>query len=114
MTSESISQQICELCGIEPKLPCKRCGASKFALGQCAEIKCKAVYPDSENNNNNFCKLFELKLGESDVTIAGELNHLYTNKKTFLKVLYDSINYEKDEWIKNLYKDSIKNADWEY
>lgn len=117
MTDKSISQQICELCGIEPKLPCKRCGASNFALGQCAEVKCKAVYPDFENNNNNFGKLFDLKLGNSDATIAGETSHynlFYANKRMFLEVLYNRIYYQKDEWMKNLYKDSIRNADWEY
>lgn len=74
-------------------------------------------YPDFENNNNNFCKLFELRLGKSDATIAGELNyynHFYTDKKMFLETLYTFIYDEKDSWIKNLYKDSIKNADWEY
>lgn len=75
------------------------------------------VYPDFENNNNNFGKLFDLKLGNSDATIAGfvtENRHYITNKKSFLWVLYDIISQEKDEWMRNLYKDSIKNADWEY
>lgn len=106
MTNKSMSQQICELCEIEPLKD-----ENAYFTGNLDR------YPDFENNNNNFCKLFELKLGESDATITGELNYfnrLYADKKTFLETLYDFIYYERDEWMKNLYKDSIKNADWEY
>lgn len=105
MTDKSISQQICRLCEIKPKII------------QDYELNDIEVYPNFENNNNNFCKLFELKLGKSDATIAGELNYYdryYTDKKTFLETLYDFIHYERDGRVQKLYKDSIKNTDWEY
>lgn len=105
-TDKSISQQICELCGIEPLKD-----ENAYFTGNLGK------YPDFENNNNNFGKLFDLKLGNSDATIAGfvtENRHYITKKKSFLWVLYDVISQEEDEWMRNLYKDSIKNADWEY
>lgn len=50
MTDKSLSEQICEVCGIEPEII------------QDYELNDIEIYPDFEDNNNNFIKLFELSL----------------------------------------------------
>lgn len=35
-----------ETFNISKDLPCKRCGAKNFALGQCMEVNCEPTYPE--------------------------------------------------------------------
>ena len=92
MENKSLSQQICEVCGIKPKYKYKRipCEFFEGVVYVCKlksssddEVICgdpsncddytpsishryrheeKPFYPDFENNNNNFVKLGELKI----------------------------------------------------
>lgn len=87
----NLSKELCEVCGIEPKLPCKRCGASKFALGQCAEVKCKAVYPDFENNNNNFVKLLEIVSKKASVSFCHNGTYYGCSIHYFFKDIFEAV-----------------------
>ena len=82
MTNKSLSQQLCEACGIEPiKLyGCEFKNLSEYGIGwgvdvcpasEDESIKCEQckhskvagfLYPDFENNNDNFIKLMELEI----------------------------------------------------
>lgn len=82
MTNKSLSQQLCEACGIEPiKLyGCEFKNLSEYGIEwgtdvrpavEDESIKCEQcehskvadfLYPDFENNNNNFVKLMELEI----------------------------------------------------
>lgn len=108
MADKSISQQICELCGVETLKD-----ENAYFTGNLGK------YPDFENNNNNFVKLFELPfLIKSGVnfTISQVLcessGFKFSNKETFLIQLLDFINICENfgEYIKQ----TIRRANWEY
>lgn len=46
----NLSQQLCNVCGVKPEII------------QDYELNDIEIYPDFEDNNNNFIKLFELSL----------------------------------------------------
>ena len=50
MTDKSLSEQICEVCGIKPEI------IEDYDNNQ------YELYPDFENNNDNFIKLMELEI----------------------------------------------------
>lgn len=50
MTNKSLSEQICEVCGIKPEI------IEDYDNNQ------YELYPDFENNNDNFIKLMELEI----------------------------------------------------
>ena len=50
MTNKNLSQKICEVCGIKPEI-IEDYDSNEYE-----------IYPDFENNNNNFVKLLELKI----------------------------------------------------
>lgn len=58
MTNKSLSQQICEACGIEPKKDCTNCShPCEVACNNCSDGE--LVYPDFENHAN-LQKLFRM------------------------------------------------------
>lgn len=114
----NLSEELCEICGIEPKLPCKRCGASKFALGQCAEVKCKAVYPDFEKPEN-FVKLMELKvegLSGGNLPLIGLLNKEYwlSDRQDYIRFLYQYYIPDLSPYWQDKLKQAIREKEWKY
>lgn len=143
MTNKSLSQQICEACGIEPiKLyGCEfknlRVNGIEWGVDVCPaaeeeSIRCEHcehskvasfLYPDFCTNNNNFVKLGELKIKTTKKyhtlfeMLSLECN--FTNKKDFLEFLVNHINdkkYYSGSYIftfRDIIKKSIKNEQWE-
>ena len=143
MTNKSLSQQLCEACGIEPiKLyGCEfknlRVNGIEWGVDVCPaaedeSIKCEDcehskvadfLYPDFCTNNNNFVKLGELKIKTTKKyhtlfeMLSLECN--FTNKKDFLEFLVNHINdkkYYSGSYIftfRDIIKKSIKNEQWE-
>nr|DAL96035.1 MAG TPA: hypothetical protein [Caudoviricetes sp.] len=99
--SKSLSRKICELCGVKPKVI------------QDYELNDIVIYPDFENNNNNFVRLFELKLGNSDATLSQVLVDEYPirDKKTFLISVLTCI--KRCRILSNMITTSIRKTDWE-
>ena len=105
MTEKSLSQQICEVCGIEPETI------------QDYELNDIEIYPDFKNNNN-FVKLLELKI-LTGCTLWGflSLKGVYmSQKETVLKTIYlilsNKIKFLDDNSREQI-KQSIRKADWE-
>ena len=101
MTNKTLSEQICELCGIKPEII------------QDYELNDIEVYPDFENNNNNLVELIHI-LHKNDFVIS---NEGYPSKENFvtclLSDLLNAIDCEDRGWILKL-KQAIRQADWEY
>lgn len=114
MTKEkTLSQQICELCGIKPKKVEKQCHECGLIMEECGCFDCyKEVYPDFENPEN-FVKLLELEFQYSSFrmdtfsypkrngfvqdtleNILGELINFKSNEKDFIKAIRDY-----DGWV---------------
>lgn len=103
---QSLSEQIGELCGVKPLFLCKIH----------SETKCETVYPNFENNNN-FVKLFEIKV-TNDITLAQLFftwNIANYSREIFLKnliyILRPDSNIHKD--VIELIKQAIRNEQWE-
>lgn len=146
---KSLSEQICEACGIEPKYRCKNVPCLNFmadsgicmlkdGFTKCNPEICKddytpdtnhrnwketeAVYPDFENNNNNFVKLGEIKICDKDYkTIFYLVNYLSENswetKKDFLRFLIDILSEDTPYIYYSKLKQSIikaiRRTNWE-
>ncbi len=132
MTKETktLSQQICELCGIKPRrvkpLLCEIKGYKHLTCEFCVEEagKCKTekkVYPDFENPEN-FVRLLELETEPNQATVWCLVNtqarHFYKHttysRKTFLSLLKVILENDpkttSDEQIE-LIKQSIRDYD---
>ena len=100
MTNKTLSEQICELCGIKPEI-IEDYDSNEYE-----------IYPDFENNNNNFGKLIHI-LHKNDFVIS---NEGYPSKENFvtclLSDLLNAIDCEDCGWILKL-KQAIRQADWE-
>ena len=111
MTNKTLSQQICEICGIQPEI-IEDYDSNEYE-----------IYPDFENNNNNFVKLGKLKIKTTKKShtlfemLSLECN--FTNKKDFLEFLVNHINDKKYYsgsyifTIRDKIKQAIKNNQWE-
>lgn len=104
--AKTLSEHICEECGVKPLFLCKIH----------SETKCETVYPDFENNSNNFVKLFNLKIdGYEHVTVAYIVSFkMMEDSEKFLKDLLDILqgNYPiKNELVKQM-KQAIRNEQW--
>lgn len=105
MTNKSLSQQICEVCGIDPQII------------EDYELNDIELYPDFENNNNNFINLLEL-FHKNNFYINDISINCVIEKETFviyflkylIKVLTDETISEK---VKDVLKQAIKNNQWE-
>lgn len=150
MTNKSLSQQLCEACGIEPiKLyGCEFKNLSEYGIGwgvdvcpaaEDESIKCEQcehskvaefLYPDFENNNNNFVKLLEIVSKKSSVSFCHNgtyygcsIHYFYkdifeavegTLQRNFLNTLLvqDLRNPCKPKLLEQI-KQAIKNGQWE-
>lgn len=111
MTNKSLSEQICEVCGIKPEII------------QDYELNYIEVYPDFENNNNNFVKLLELPIDYDDIdgnvatTIFSITLYCFKfsckTKVEFLKQLLDCLKDSKAPYLIKQIKQAIRQADWE-
>lgn len=106
MTNKNLSQKICEVCGIQPEI-IEDYDSNEYE-----------IYPDFENNNNNFVKLLELKI-LTGCTLWGflSLKGVYMSKKeTVLKTIYlilsNKIKFLDDKSREQI-KEAIRQADWE-
>lgn len=130
----NLSQQLCELCGIEPIFlsNCSfenevRLGRSegidicKYENGECSCSECElgttytALFPDFEKPEN-FVRLFNFKFLES--TVAKEMCRIgeFSDTSQFLSLLIESL---KDEFYFtshaiNALKQAIASEEWEY
>lgn len=130
LKEKSLSQQICELCGIEAKrvkpLLCELKGYQHLTCEYCPlksdECKTKPkVYPDFENPEN-FVKLLELDISNktTPATLWGYLcdknKSLSLNSKQFLEMLAIYLKKEKFHFqcqaiVRSKIKQSIRDYD---
>ncbi len=99
MTTNNLSRELCEICGIEPEII------------QDYELNDIEVYPDFENNNDNFVKLLELKI-LTGCTLWGflSLKGVYMSRKeTVLKTIYFILS-NKVKFLDNKSREQIKQA----
>lgn len=124
----NLSQQLCELCGIEPKILYK--SKSNLSSGTCWKTReeyknsaCNQSWSETENTRypdfekpENFVRLFNLKFLES--TVAKEMCRIgeFSDTSQFLSLLIESL---KDEFYFtshaiNALKQAIASEEWEY
>lgn len=131
MTKKTLSQKICEECGIKPLYKIKHFNGVievwspafnkeelRCAKAQKQILEQKEVYPDFEKNNDNFVKLYELKIIDN-ISLAELLfkwNIANYSRETFLNNLFyitkpdSNISSNTKEQIKQ----AIREADWVY
>ena len=146
MTEKSLSEKICEECGIKKKrVELYNCKGCKYLINnECerGDNPCKPpykyVYPDFEKNNDNFVKLYELKIIDN-ISLAELLfkwNKLYELKiidnisLAELLFKWNIANYSRETFLNNLFyitkpdsnienntkeiiKQAIREAKWE-
>lgn len=140
MTNKSLSKQLCEVCGIEPKYQCNYHSCTcpiqdidKFnskcpkqaVTKECDARSNKPCYIDFENNNNNFVKLMELDFDScSDEDIRFPSLWCFLNsfmfalrsREDYLIYLLGFLKDNRSEWRENLHRDvkqAIKQEQWE-
>ena len=131
MTNKSLSQQLCEACGIEPiKLyGCEFKNLSEYGIGwgvdvcPAAEddsIKCEQckhskvvdfLYPNFENNNNNKIKLLEIISKNANRSVYLQDMFPIEYAIVYCLIVLKSKWYTKAESKK--FKRAIKNEQWE-
>lgn len=120
--TKTLSEQICEECGVKPLFLCKIH----------SETKCETVYPDFENSNNNFvqlqeffadwgmgytCQLIGIDPNRIEISFLWDKNTRFktiakTFKTAFLQYVLQLLELEKEEGEEVL-KQAIKNEQWE-
>lgn len=128
MNNENLSQKLCEICGIEPRMYFVDCGTPECMAEdyrqcfKCPEATPIEIYPDFEQPEN-FVKLLELKIHFNDFFCTRQTNikryiNLYrpphTNCKNFddLEILIKAINGDFED--NNNIKQAIKDEEWVY
>lgn len=125
MTNKSLSEKICEACGIEPKYVVKYTyfGQQENIYETLEEAKqekemlkgeIEEAYPDFESNNNNFVKLLEIYFDCKNIkkiilnSILDDFMQDKTNNDLSIDYYYSDLteNCEK-------FKQAIKNEQWE-
>lgn len=111
MTEKSLSEKICEVCGIQPEI-IEDYDSNEYE-----------IYPDFENNNNNFVKLLELPInyeyidGNVISTIFSITTYCFQfsckNKAEFLFQLLSYLKNNKDTHLNKQIKQAIRQAKWE-
>lgn len=120
MTTKILSQQLCELCGIEPKIECGfNCPYHDEEAPVCSyqqeNNKCYEQYPDFEKPSN-FVKLLEIPMFGYSIGYFVFNRWETCNREDFISnliSLIDEYEREKIDYSKHFIK-AIKNADWEY
>ena len=130
MTNKSLSEKICEACGIAPKYLVKYTyfGQQENIYETFEEAKqekemlkgeIEEAYPDFENNNNNFVKMLEIFHKNNFYIYINDISiNCVIEKETFvIYFLKYLINLLKDETVsekvKDVLKQAIKNEQWE-
>ena len=116
--TKNLSQQLCELCGIKPEI-IEDYDSNEYE-----------IYPDFENNNNNFVKLLEIVSKKTSVSFCHNgtyygcsihyfFDHIFeavegTLQHNFLNTLLvqDLRNPCKPKLLEQI-KQAIKNEQWE-
>lgn len=114
MTDKSLSEQLCEVCGIEGKW----FEYTTETTDGCVNLGKKRVFPDF-TQPENFVKLFELSLPKIcgvkftiSQLLCESIEFKFSDKKTFLVQLLNFINVCKN--FGRYIKQAIRKADWEY
>lgn len=100
MNNKTLSQQLCELCGIRPK--CINCGQTVSNENPCKMPCDKQKYIDFENPEN-FVQLLELKYEKSNTIfsyVISRYNKIF-NRQDFLWLLINVLNNEIKQSIHN-------------
>jgi hypothetical protein len=124
--SKSLSEQICEICGIKKKRITlwRNCEGCKYLIdNECkrGDNPCKPpyryIFPDFENNNNNFVRLLEVlykEIGLYDLFFTTDNNRKQLKSdilKTIVELLSNKLGY-KIPLITKI-KKIIRETDWE-
>ena len=130
MTNKTLSQQICEICGIEPKYQCSyhscicpiqdigkfnsKC-PKQAVTEECDGRSNKPCYIDFENNNNNnFVKLLEIYFDCKNIkeiilnSILDDFMQDKTNNDLSIDYYYSDLTEKCEK-----FKQAIKNEQWE-
>ena len=118
MRNKSLSQQICEVCGIKP------------GIIQDYELNDIEIYPDFENNTNNFMKLLEIVSKKASVSFCHNGSYYGCSIHYFFKDIFEAVegtlqhnflntllvqdlrNLCKPKLLEQI-KQAIKNEQWE-
>lgn len=127
MTNKSLSQQLCEECGIEEQkiivvgfdehditLPIFKT-VKQTSDEPCIRVIREHCLPDFENNNNNFIKIQELKIKSSNECLGFILwaqDYRFYDKKSFLDSLLCYLDCVQDIYLEDV-KQAIREAKWE-
>lgn len=79
MTNKTLSEQICEVCGIKPEII------------QDYELNDIEIYPDFENNNNNFVKLLEIVSKKASVSFCHNGTYYGCSIHYFFKDIFEAV-----------------------
>ena len=146
----TISEEICKSAGIEPKIfyECTKYeGAGIYkkifhefktehdraiAIDSGLKLKKIIIYPDFENNNNNFVKLldviinsgFIIEINKGEYILKPVFSFWAKVENSLIKCVlvylkYDFYSADKDELIsleqqKNQFKQALQQTEWEY
>lgn len=132
MTNKSLSEQICEVCGIEPKYWCSyhSCicpiqNIGKFnpkypkqvVTKECETRSKERRYPNFENNNNNFVKLLNLDFSPRFKSLLHYITSIFcstnSTKDLLVQILHELKFNSQSDTVKQI-KQAIRQADWEY
>lgn len=104
MEKENFSKKICELCGIKPIYKVKHFNGItevwspafnkeelRFAKAQKQILEQKEVYPDFENNNNNFMKLLEIVSKKASVSFCHNGTYYGCSIHYFFKDIFEAV-----------------------
>lgn len=114
----NLSKELCEICGIEPKMVEKRCKECDLIIEECGCFDCyKEVYPNFEQPEN-FVKLLEIINKEMSMGafLICNLYYEYSFTIEFLRLLKIFLNggLEYGECVINKIKQAIRKTEWIY
>lgn len=118
----NLSKELCEICGIEP--------IKEYIPTNCATVQQINVYPDYENNNNNFVKLLEIVSKKASVSFCHNGTYYGCSIHYFFKDIFEAVegtlqhNFLNTLLVQDLrnpckpslleqIKQAIREADWE-
>lgn len=101
----NLSQQLCNVCGIKPEII------------QDYELNDIEIYPDFENNNNNFVKLLNLDFSPRFKSLLHYITSIFcstnSTKDLLVQILHELKFNSQSDTVKQI-KQAIRQADWEY
>lgn len=115
MQTKELSRQLCELCGIKPKIQCVTCPYFDIEAPECS-YKHYEQYPDF-SKPENFLKLFNLKFITSlneEKTFAQHISKTFVATKDEKEFIKQLIHQLETSFEKKAMKQSIREAEWVY